>query len=256
MADYDDYDDEEGFLLTPKAKINFKAGDKFGHLTVIKFDKTMSRGKYFIFKCDCGVEKSIYYAHVTRGRTSSCGCKQKFNPDKYIGRQYGSWVVKEFVETKGRMHRFVLQCKCETTSNYSIENLKQGYIRESCGCTIERGTWARKSNEVVSVNSIISKYRISARRRNLEFALDKELFSSLIEQNCHYCGAEPGNTYKHDVEPYTKKYNGIDRVDNSKGYLPNNVVPCCKHCNWMKRDFNKDDFLSHIGRIYNYRNVK
>jgi hypothetical protein len=29
-------------------------------------------------------------------------------------------------------------------------------------------------------------------------------------------------------------YNGIDRVDNSKGYTPENTVPCCKICNKIK----------------------
>lgn len=31
-------------------------------------------------------------------------------------------------------------------------------------------------------------------------------------------------------------YNGIDRLDNTKGYTPENSVACCKHCNSLKGD--------------------
>jgi hypothetical protein len=53
-------------------------------------------------------------------------------------------------------------------------------------------------------------------------------FSILSEQECHYCGKEGPN--------------GIDRVDNLKGYISENCVPCCKHCNYVKGDLSIEDF--------------
>src|SRR2546427_11313948 len=49
-------------------------GKKFNRLTVIKFDKMLDRRSYWIFKCDCGVEKSLVGTHVSNGKTKSCGC--------------------------------------------------------------------------------------------------------------------------------------------------------------------------------------
>ena len=49
--------------------------------------------------------------------------------------------------------------------------------------------------------------------------------------------------------PYV--YNGVDRVDNERGYSLENCVPCCKFCNRMKRDLGKKEFLEHIKNIYN-----
>jgi hypothetical protein len=45
------------------------------------------------------------------------------------------------------------------------------------------------------------------------------------------------------------RYNGIDRVDSSMGYVAGNVVPCCSTCNRMKLDHSYDDFIAHIKKI-------
>jgi hypothetical protein len=42
-------------------------------------------------------------------------------------------------------------------------------------------------------------------------------------------------------------YNGIDRVD-SKGYVPDNCVPCCEPCNTAKLDRSYQEFVSWISK--------
>lgn len=49
---------------------------KFGRLTVISKDETKKK-QYYICKCECGKEKSIYKLSLTKGITTSCGCFQK-----------------------------------------------------------------------------------------------------------------------------------------------------------------------------------
>ena len=44
----------------------------------------------------------------------------------------------------------------------------------------------------------------------------------LKKSHCVYCGA--------------KRYLGLDRIDNSKGHTKENVVVCCKDCNWIRGD--------------------
>jgi hypothetical protein len=58
--------------------------------------------------------------------------------------------------------------------------------------------------------------------------LSKKDFSDLTQKECHYCGKEGPN--------------GIDRIDNTTGYVLSNCVPCCKHCNYVKGDLSKEDF--------------
>jgi hypothetical protein len=45
---------------------------------------------------------------------------------------------------------------------------------------------------------------------------------------------------------------GVDRVDNTKGYTLANSVPCCKVCNRMKMAMTKDDFLTHIRKVHSH----
>jgi hypothetical protein len=55
---------------------------------------------------------------------------------------------------------------------------------------------------------------------------------------------------KHSSGNY--KYNGLDRVDNNRGYEKDNIVPCCETCNKAKLQMSLGEFLNWIKRVYNY----
>ena len=48
-------------------------------------------------------------------------------------------------------------------------------------------------------------------------------------------------------------YNGIDRIDNNKGYTIDNIVPCCAKCNYAKGKLTLQEFKELIEGIYNHR---
>jgi hypothetical protein len=55
-----------------------KKGDRFSHLEAMSFLGRDHNGhRRWLFKCDCGNRKEISEAHVTSGRTKSCGCFRK-----------------------------------------------------------------------------------------------------------------------------------------------------------------------------------
>jgi hypothetical protein len=56
-----------------------------------------------------------------------------------------------------------------------------------------------------------------------EIGLDD--FQQLISSPCHYCGG-----------PLDETGCGLDRKDNSLGYIGSNIVPCCGICNIVKND--------------------
>jgi len=67
------------------------------------------------------------------------------------------------------------------------------------------------------------------------------------------CGIEPKQIRKdrlHLNGDYV--HNGIDRLDSSRGYILENCVPCCKVCNYAKRNMSVNDFLNWIKKVYNY----
>lgn len=86
---------------------------------------------------------------------------------------------------------------------------------------------------------IFCEYRSRAKKKGIDFAIDEETFRVLMMRPCTYCGRKP----KRDC-------NGLDRVDNSKGYTLDNVVPCCRLCNWTKRNLDLGEFICHVKKIH------
>lgn len=53
---------------------------------------------------------------------------------------------------------------------------------------------------------------------------------------------------------YGEFVNGIDRVDNSLGYVADNCVPCCEACNRAKLQMSSTDFINLANRIVTHQN--
>jgi len=95
-------------------------------------------------------------------------------------------------------------------------------------------------------NQLYKKYRRNAESRQVPFDLEEEEFTHLTHKRCHYCGAEPSNTFKYNGKEL--EYNGLDRIDSGLGYTtnPNNVLSCCRFCNTLKSSMRPEawfDFL-------------
>ena len=100
-------------------------------------------------------------------------------------------------------------------------------------------------------NSLLSIYKRKAKERDLVWGLDDSQFNSLIKGDCHYCDIEPRQICKANGYKSASSiiYNGIDRVDNSRGYEPDNVVSCCKTCNRAKGRMTTEEFLRWARRV-------
>lgn len=105
-------------------------------------------------------------------------------------------------------------------------------------------------------------YIKNAKTRNIEWDLSHKEAIDLFRLDCYYCGLEPSNVYspyndeRYKTETHLQNllhYNGIDRIDNNKGYFLMNCVPCCKTCNYAKRDMSLEEFENWIDRIIEYK---
>lgn len=95
--------------------------------------------------------------------------------------------------------------------------------------------------------------------------IDLQTFYTLSQLPCYYCNNEKSNLYniylnnkkssKKSIENANYYYNGIDRIDNNLSHVINNIVPCCKYCNFSKSSLLIQEFYSWIKRIKNI-NVK
>lgn len=106
------------------------------------------------------------------------------------------------------------------------------------------------TREIAALIGIYNKYKNHCQKVNREFNVDKKLFLELIQENCYYCGSSPMNTAWDKGRTFSVKYNGLDRVDSSKGYIKENVVTCCSNCNFAKQDFELSEFYVWINKVY------
>jgi hypothetical protein len=105
-------------------------------------------------------------------------------------------------------------------------------------------------------------YRTHAKNAGRLWQLTDEQANVLFQSNCHYCGVPPSNvSYGTKKNPMTFKripfiYNGIDRVDSAIGYVPTNVVACCKTCNFAKRHTPYAEFMAWVKRLVAYQTAR
>ena len=154
---------------------------------------------------------------------------------------------------------YSFDCDCGTKDHIAIGAVVKSGKTKSCGCMLRESRLRNISKlkkktvtlEHRALSNIFNQYRTTARNRGLIFELDWESMREIILQPCFYCNESKVNSYKIRGRESEGEflYNGIDRVDNLKGYTKENSVPCCRMCNFMKRDFNQDDFLAQVIKI-------
>lgn len=88
-------------------------------------------------------------------------------------------------------------------------------------------------------------YQRSAFTKNLDFELSEEEFYATVMMPCYYC----------DKSRDDRDFNGIDRLDSSRGYIEGNFVSCCSTCNFTKGSLSEEVFIKRVEHILTYRNL-
>lgn len=174
---------------------------------------------------------------------------QKFNFltvlyfDKYNSTKDSKWVCK---------------CDCGNLTVQRITNLRSGKVK-SCGCYRNNRLKGKPSFNSLpkgeaSLNSLYISYKNRAKKKGLVFSLSKEEFQKLTQKACFYCGETPN--YKHKPKDYSSEYvyNGLDRVNNSKGYTIDNIVSCCSICNRAKGTLTQKEFSNWANKLFSNLN--
>jgi hypothetical protein len=131
----------------------------------------------------------------------------------------------EFSKTKrGTISRFCIECYSKLRA---VEDTRQRKVSKQ------------------TPEAYYEDYKRDAARKKRTFELTLEEFRAIISKPCAYCGK---------IEEL--EYNGIDRVDNTKGYYLDNCASACKMCNLMKSDHTVTEFKNHCKTIDLYVRTK
>jgi hypothetical protein len=164
-------------------------------------------------------------------------------------------VIERAEDSERGIIRWLCQCECGKTSIIISNRLESGKTK-SCGCYRKEKTKENfeKLYGEAAKNKLYSQYKYSAKKRGFSFELSKNVFLRLVLEDCYYCGEKSSNIKKNTCNNGDFIYNGIDRIDSSKGYIKGNVIPCCKKCNHAKSNTTQENFIDWVHKTH--KNLK
>lgn len=138
---------------------------------------------------------------------------------------------------------WLCDCDCGDQKIVRGRSLRHGDTKDcGCGKRLIRGE--------ANFRYLFRSLQTGALARNIKWDLSESVVRTITKQDCVYCGLPPAQIYRRQRSYGPYIYNGIDRIDSTVGYIPENVVACCKQCNYAKRSYTVDEFRIWIDRVH------
>lgn len=177
-----------------------------------------------------------------------------------IGKKFHKLTVISRNEDSDHYGSWKCLCECGNMTNVSSDKLKRKTSpTKSCGCLNKELSKLRGKNiskSIIKYDMIEASARSVWGKRYSEMPFEE--FFKISQENCYYCQEPPSNKQNcaSKLSSSERKkdgyfiYNGLDRLDNSKDHSKENCVPCCKYCNFAKRERSVKEFKNWIKKAF------
>lgn len=148
---------------------------------------------------------------------------------------------------------------------YRQAETKDG-LRGTCkACQYKKRPYPYASPQESAFRKLYISCKNSALVRGHSFELTASQHREIINNPCFHCGELPQRFNPYSVDKkrgsavsqirFDQAWivkNGVDRLDNTKGYTEDNCVAACQVCNYSRQDLTVADFLQHCRKIVAY----
>lgn len=175
---------------------------------------------------------------------------------EYLGRRIGSWTVigTGFSRGQFRGQEFVARCVCGGYGRVTKTNLTKGQSTKCAKCKATENlgkankSWRGYKDIPQHVFGIMCR---AARARDLPVEISIEDLQAQWERQGGKCALTglPIRIGSHA----TGRVASVDRIDNSRGYLKDNIQWVHKDVNLMKNKFDEEYFLEMCKRVVEHR---
>jgi hypothetical protein len=208
-----------------------------------KYCKKHERDRYY----DEEKEKGIKYCDIARGcftilegTASKCSvCLSKANISEKQRIQKRQILHTALNDVKNTIQQICVGCG-KDFEKYMTRYNRPSKLCKHCNETQKVQDEKRKDRirnyreeNFKNIPLFFKEYVKGAYERGYSMELQFEDFKEMVLKPCYYCTSRKEN-----------EVNGIDRVDNSKGYTKENCVSCCQTCNRMKLIYHPAFFIT------------
>lgn len=219
-----------------------KIGKKFGKLSIVSFSRETKNGLIYNCLCDCGRKTTIEcnLKKLEKGKVKDCGCSKR-NID-LTGKTFGKLKVLSRNYEKQNDRNVVWDCICECGNSRVVmtHQLTSGKVTH-CGCddAVYRNDFTE--SRVHSIwNSMKTRTKYNENYTNKNIKVCNEWLGKFGFINFYNWSMENG--YEENLT--------IDRIDNNKGYSPDN----CRYISSLGQAYNKTNtiYVEYNGKKYNF----
>ena len=252
-------------------KLKDYTGNRYGRLVAISFVELKNHKTYWKCKCDCGkiIIKPISY--LTSGNCKSCVClnreksKERLTKIKEIGnskslkdysnKKFGRLTVLYRVENnKFNQVQWLCKCECGNEKIITANSLRNGTTK-SCGCL-------KKEQDYINI-AHIKHNKSNTRLYNIWRHMKYRCNNPNGKRHKFYYdkGIKVCEEWKNSFQVFynwaiNNGYNdnlSIDRIDNNKGYYPNN----CRWANSIQQNNNQSNNIKILykGKEYSIKEL-
>lgn len=167
------------------------------------------------------------------------------------GLKFGKWTTIEWCPKSEiiKIGKWRCICDCGFEKLIKTNDLIDKHTTMCQTCSNRIVTYNRRLPKgQACIREILTRIKRQATTRNIPMSLSNEEILNLVFDKCFYCNSGHSNKVISHLGEYMT-FNGIDRMNNTKGYTIQNSVTCCKVCNISKSILSTKEWLNNMEKI-------